>query len=116
MFHLSKHLKQLIFRLLWRLVADRRLLQSGRCDILREWLIADSLGGASDSHLGLSLGGCATNNFLRGSIAVKKKLLEEGRRGRDLEREDSDLNESTNVGVNSQKEFIYTSNCSLDLR
>jgi len=30
---------------------------------------------------------------------------------------DSDLNESTkNIGVNSRKEFIYTSNSNMDLR
>ena len=38
-------------------------------------------------------------------------------KGRDLEREDSDLNERTkNVGVNFQQEFIYISNLNLDLR
>jgi len=50
-------------------------------------------------------------------LLIKKRLFEEGRRGRNLECEDSALNESTkNVGVNSQKEFIYTSSCNLDLR
>ena len=44
--------------------------------------------------------------FLRRSLVGKK-----------FERLDSDLNESTkNIGTNSQKKFIFTSNCNMDLK
>jgi len=93
-------------------------MQIGRGSSLHEQLIVYSPGGrTSGNHFGLSLGVHAVDHFL---VWVhhwsERGYLRGGQWGRNLEYEDSDLNESTKNVVNSQKKIIYMSNCDLDLK
>jgi len=113
LFHLSEHLKQLVFTLLWRLGGDRRLLQSGRGGTVRERLIVDSLGGrASDSRLVLSLEGHATDHsFAWAHAGQERGYLREVERERSWVWRVRSQWKYQKCMKNSQKEFINTSNC-----
>jgi len=68
------------------------------------------------SRFALGGGPFADGRLLFRGYGLLERLFEE-RLGEKSERLDSDLNKSSkDVGVNSLKEFIHTSNCNLDLR